>query len=88
MEAGLIQPAEATPLLTRPVLGGPPRFASAASASFQTPFLRGSASPQALEQLATIMPSGWEHKNVEVVLKSNIIGGQAGPPILLSAASW
>jgi hypothetical protein len=45
-------------------------------------------SPQALEQLARMMPSGWEHKNIEVVLKSNIIGGQAGPPILLSAIAW
>ncbi len=45
-------------------------------------------SPQALEQLGRILPSGWEHKNIEVVLKSNIIGGQAGPPILLSAFTW
>jgi hypothetical protein len=45
-------------------------------------------SPQALEQLARTMPSGWEHKNIEVVLKSNIIGGQAGPPVLISAFSW
>jgi hypothetical protein len=45
-------------------------------------------SPQELEQLGRMLPSGWEHKNVEMVLKSNIIGGQAGPPILLSATSW
>jgi len=45
-------------------------------------------SPQALEQLARMMPSGWENKNIEVVLKSNIIGGQAGPPVLLSAITW
>jgi len=45
-------------------------------------------SPQALEQLARTMPNGWEHKNIEVVLKSNIIGAQAGPPILLSATTW
>lgn len=45
-------------------------------------------SPQALEQLAKIMPSGWEHKNIEVVLKSNVIGGQPGPPIILSAIAW
>jgi hypothetical protein len=45
-------------------------------------------SPQALEQLARMMPSGWEHKNIEVVLKSNVIGGQAEPPTLLSATAW
>jgi len=45
-------------------------------------------SPPGLEQLARMMPSGWEHKNIEAVLKSNIIGGQAGPPILLSATTW
>ncbi len=45
-------------------------------------------SPQALEQLAKMMPSGWENKNIEVVLKSNVIGGQPGPPIILSAISW
>jgi hypothetical protein len=45
-------------------------------------------SPQALEQLAKMMPSGWEHKNIEVVLKSNVIGGQPGPPIIMSGISW
>ena len=45
-------------------------------------------SPQAIEQLARMLPSGWQRKNIEVVLKSNVIGGQAGPPILLSAITW
>jgi len=45
-------------------------------------------SPQHLADLAARLPQGWENKNLEVVLKTDVIGGKAGPPILLSVTTW
>jgi hypothetical protein len=45
-------------------------------------------SPEYLAQLAAKLPRGWENKNLEVVLKTDIIGVKAGPPILISAYTW
>ena len=45
-------------------------------------------SPQHLAELSAKLPRGWENKNLEVVLKTNIIGGKAGPPILLTTYTW
>jgi hypothetical protein len=45
-------------------------------------------SPQYLVQLAAKLPRGWENKNLEFVLKTNVIGSKGGPPILLSAITW
>lgn len=45
-------------------------------------------SPQYLDQLARLLPGDWEDKNLEVVLKTNVIGGQAGPPVLVSTYTW
>jgi hypothetical protein len=45
-------------------------------------------SPQHLAELATRLPRGWEKKNLEVVLKTNVIGVKAGPPILVSSTLW
>ena len=45
-------------------------------------------SPQYLAQLAAKMPRGWENKNLELVLKTNVIGSKAGPPVFVSAFTW
>ncbi len=45
-------------------------------------------SPQYLAQLEKALPPGWQNKNLEVVLKSDVIGSKAGPPVLLNAYSW
>jgi hypothetical protein len=45
-------------------------------------------SPQHLVELAARLPRGWENKNLEVVLKTDVIAGKAGPPVLVSAFSW
>ncbi len=45
-------------------------------------------SPQRLAELAAKLPRGWEKKNLEVVIKTNVIGAKAGPPILVSAYTW
>jgi hypothetical protein len=44
--------------------------------------------PQHLADLAAKLPRGWENKNLEVVLKTNVIGAKAGPPILVTAYTW
>lgn len=45
-------------------------------------------SPQHLAELAAKLPRDWENKNLEVVLKTIIIGGKAGPPILVTTYTW
>ena len=45
-------------------------------------------SPQHLAELATKLPRGWENKNLEVVIKTNVIGAKAGPPVLVTAYTW
>ncbi|MGB8030403.1 MAG: hypothetical protein WCF30_12160 [Terracidiphilus sp.] len=46
------------------------------------------ATPQYLEQLAKQLPLGWENKNIEMVLKTEVIDGKAGPPVLVAATEW
>ena len=46
------------------------------------------ATPQYLEQLAKQLPPGWENKNIEMVLKTEVIDGKAGPPVLVAATAW
>ncbi len=46
------------------------------------------ATPQYLEQVARQLPPGWEKKNVEMVLKTQVIDGKAGPPDLVAATAW
>jgi hypothetical protein len=44
--------------------------------------------PQHLADLAAKLPPGWENKNLELVLKTNVIGAKAGPPILVTTCTW
>jgi hypothetical protein len=44
--------------------------------------------PQYLEQIAKQLPAGWENRNLEMVLKTEVINGKAGPPQLVSSAIW
>jgi hypothetical protein len=46
------------------------------------------ASPEYLDRLTKMLPAGWENKNLELVLKTNIIRGEPGPPSLVSFATW
>jgi hypothetical protein len=45
-------------------------------------------SPQHFEELSQKLPRGWENKNLELVIKTDVIGGKTGPPILLATYSW
>jgi hypothetical protein len=44
--------------------------------------------PQYIRQIVEKMPAGWEHKNVELVLKMDVIGSKAGPPDMVSSTVW
>jgi hypothetical protein len=33
-------------------------------------------------------PSGWEEKNIQIVLKTDLVGGTAGPPTVVAAWFW
>lgn len=46
------------------------------------------ATPQYLEQIAKQLPAGWENRNLEMVLKTEVIDGKAGPPLLVSTEVW
>lgn len=46
------------------------------------------ATPKYLEQIAGQLPAGWQDKNIEVVIKTEIIDGKAGPPVLIAATEW
>ncbi len=45
-------------------------------------------SPRSLEQLLRKAPADWQNKNVEMVLKTEVIAGEAGPPSIVAATTW
>jgi len=63
------------------VIAGLGPFGTEAASAFVT-------SPQYLEQIVKQLPAGWENKNVEMVLKTGVIDGHAGPPVLISTVMW
>jgi hypothetical protein len=46
------------------------------------------ASPSSLKRLASMAPSDWGHKNLQVVIGTDVIQGSSGPPIVLAAHFW
>jgi hypothetical protein len=44
--------------------------------------------PLYLEQLSKVAPAGWQNRNVEFVIKTDVIGGKAGPPELIASTVW
>jgi len=63
------------------VIGGIGPYGTEAASAFVV-------TPQYLEQIARQLPSGWENKNIELVLKTEVIDGKAGPPLLVSSEVW
>jgi hypothetical protein len=45
-------------------------------------------SPQYIDQLLSKGPADWEEKNLELVIKTKDISGEAGPPHVVSSTSW
>ena len=46
------------------------------------------SNPADLESLLANVPAGWENKNLELVIKTAIINGEAAHPTLMSATTW
>jgi hypothetical protein len=46
------------------------------------------ANPYDLKKLLTAVPSGWESRNLEFVIRTTVINGENGPPDLVSFATW
>ena len=45
-------------------------------------------SPQYIDQLLSKAPANWGNKNLEIVIRTDKINGEAGPPYLVSSTSW
>jgi hypothetical protein len=44
--------------------------------------------PRYLDELATLAPGGWERKNLQVVLATELINGNAAPPRIVATHFW
>jgi hypothetical protein len=41
-----------------------------------------------MHKLTALAPKGWEHRNVEIVLATDVIRGHAGPPTVVATHFW
>ena len=46
------------------------------------------SNPAYLTEFAASAPKGWEHKNLQVVIKTQLIGGDGGPPKVQAVELW
>jgi hypothetical protein len=44
--------------------------------------------PRYLEKFAAKAPKGWERKNLQVVLATEVMNGNIGPPRILATYFW
>jgi hypothetical protein len=44
--------------------------------------------PNEMQKLNAVAPKGWKHKNLEVVLSTEVIRGNPGPPTVVAAHFW
>ena len=63
------------------IIGGPGLYGTEAASAFVS-------NPQYLDQIVKQVPAGWENRNMEMVLKSEVIDGKAGPPVLVATTVW
>jgi hypothetical protein len=56
-------------------------FGTAAAGDFLT-------SQSEMKKLAAVAPPGWEKKNIELVLSTDVIRGQSGPASIVAAQFW
>jgi hypothetical protein len=56
-------------------------FGTSAAADFLT-------SRHEMKKLAAIAPAGWENKNMEIVLATDVIRGRSGPATVVAAQFW
>ncbi len=63
------------------VVGGMGRDGTLAAGEFVT-------EPRYLEMLASHAPKHWERKNLQVVLATEVVKGNTGPPRILATYFW
>jgi hypothetical protein len=63
------------------VAAGITMFGTTAAGDFLT-------SPHEMQKLAAIAPPGWQKKNMEIVLSTDVIRGSSGPPRIMAAQFW
>jgi len=44
--------------------------------------------PQHMDELVRAAPTNWEHKNMEIVLETQVIDGRSGPPRINAVYTW
>jgi hypothetical protein len=44
--------------------------------------------PSHIDELIRIAPKGWEHKNLEIVIETQVIDGRSGPPRIAAVYVW
>lgn len=73
----------ADPKTEQPVImdAGITVFGTSAAALFLT-------NPNEIRKLAAVAPPGWEKKNMEIVLATDVIQGRSGPATILAAQFW
>jgi hypothetical protein len=63
------------------VAAGVTMFGTRAAGDFLT-------SPREMQKLKAIAPPGWQKKNMEIVLSTDVIRGSSGPPRIVAAQFW
>jgi hypothetical protein len=44
--------------------------------------------PAHMKKLIRVAPKGWEHKNMEIVIETQVIDGRSGPPRIAALHVW
>ena len=44
--------------------------------------------PAQLKKIEPFVPQGWEHKNLQLVISTDVIRGNSGPPKVIAAHVW
>lgn len=44
--------------------------------------------PTHMQELARVAPKDWEHKNIEIVIETQVIDGRSGPPRIAAVYAW
>jgi len=44
--------------------------------------------PTHMEELVRVAPKGWEQKNMEIVIETQVIDGRSGPPRIAAVYVW
>jgi len=57
------------------------RFGTLAAGEFLT-------NPEHLKKLEAYAPKGWERKNLEIVLATDVVKGNSGPPTVIAVSVW